>query len=139
MLKFFLAAALLLQTGLSYGQQKDSEPGYLMLVREVDYTTGGQPKPSLTVIEPDGTITTEELPVIKYNFSKGQINTTVKNTSADSTSVRIRRARFGRNFIYQAEVRKLNELSNQGWVLVNTTQQGMSVQYLFRKDQQPTK
>ena len=134
MLKFFLATALLLQVDLIYGQQMDSKSGYLMLVREVDYTSGGQPKPSLTVIEPDGTITTEELPIIKYNYSKSKINSTVKNTSADSTSARVRRARFGRNFIYQAEVRKLNELNNQGWVLVNTIQQGMSVQYLFRKD-----
>jgi hypothetical protein len=58
----------------------------------------------------------------------------VKGTTADSTSTRLRRFRYARNYIYQAEVRKLNELSAQGWTLVSTTQEGVSTRYLLRKE-----
>ncbi|WP_179197586.1 hypothetical protein [Hymenobacter crusticola] len=46
----------------------------------------------------------------------------------------MRRARYLRNYVYQAEVKKLNELGAQGWVLVNTLQEGTTVRYLLRKD-----
>ena len=109
---------------------------YLMVIRELDQTDlGVQPKPALTVIEPDGTFRTEELPVIAYNFPRQSINASiVKGTTSDSTSTRLRRFRYARNYIYRAEVRKLNELSAQGRNLVSTTQEGVSTRYLLRKD-----
>ena len=90
---------------------------YIMIIRELDQTDlSSQPRPALTVIEPDGSFKTEELPVIAQNFPRQSINASiVKGTTTDSTSTRLRRFRYARNYIYQAEVRKLNELSAQGW------------------------
>ncbi|TDN37313.1 hypothetical protein A8B98_01880 [Hymenobacter sp. UV11] len=94
-----------------------------------------QPRPALTVIEPDGTFKTEELPVISYNFPRESIKATiVKSSATDSTSTRLRRFRYARNYLYQAEIRKLNELSAAGWVLINTTQETGATRYLLRKD-----
>ena len=94
-----------------------------MVIRELNQTDlGVQPKPALTVIESNGTFRTEELPVIAYNFPRQSINASiVKGTTSNSTSTRLRRFRYARNYIYRPEVRKLNEFSAQGWNLVSTT------------------
>lgn len=116
---------------------KAAEPTqYLMVIRDLELTAySAQPHPALTVIEPDGSFTTQELPVITTSFPRESIKATiVKGSSTDSTSTRLRRFRYARNYVYQAEVRKLNELSAQGWVLVSTTQDGASTRYLLRKN-----
>ncbi len=138
MKKVFSATALALAILGSWAfYPKGAAPArYLMVIRELDQTDVSlQPKPALTVIEPDGSFKTEELPVIVSTFPRQSINASiVKGTTADSTSTRLRRFRYARNYVYQAEVRKLNELSAQGWNLVNTTQEGFSTRYLLRKD-----
>ncbi|SFQ19501.1 hypothetical protein [Hymenobacter arizonensis] len=134
---FFSTALVLTLLGFWAFRPKVIAPAqYLMVIRELDRTDlSEQPKPALTVIEPDGTFKTEELPVIASNFPRKSINATiVKGTTVDSTSTRLRRFRYARNYIYQAEVRKLNELSAQGWSLVSTTQEGVSTRYLLRKE-----
>lgn len=132
---FFLLLAA--AGGLWAFQTKDAPPTrYLMVIRDLERTGyADQPRPALTVIEPDGSFKTEELPVVTTALPRATIQATiVKGTTIDSTSTRLRRFRYANNFIYQAEVRKLNELSAQGWVLVNTVETGATTRYLLRKD-----
>ena len=136
-MKRLLLLLPLLAGGLWAFQAKDAPPArYLMVVRDLERTSySDQPHPALTVIEPDGSFKTEELPVVTTALPKATVQATiVKGSTTDSTSTRLRRFRYARNFIYQAEVRKLNELSTQGWVLVSTVEDGNTTRYLLRKD-----
>lgn len=132
----FTAVALALLGAWAFSPKGTAPARYLMVIRELQQADmPNQAKPSLTVIEPDGTFKTEELPIIANSFPRQNINASiVKGTSVDSTSGRLRRFRYARNYVYQAEVRKLNELSAQGWNLVNTTQEGLTTRYLLRKE-----
>jgi len=115
--------------------QKVSTSQYLMLVRELDNENIAGPKPSLTLVQPDGSFTTVELPQLQNDgVPKKELKATLLQGRADSTGTWLRRARYLRNYVYQAEVKKLNELGAQGWVLVNTLQEGNTVRYLLRKD-----
>ena len=132
-LLYLIGLPLLLCAAPSYAQ-KVTTSQYLMLVRELDNAIGG-PQPSLTLIEPTGSFTTVELPRLSgASISKKELNATLAQGRVDSTSTFVRRERYLRSYIYQAEVKKLNELGAQGWVLVNTLQEGTTVRYLLRKE-----
>jgi hypothetical protein len=136
--KSLAAVLVIIATSVSWAfYPKEAAPTqYLMVIRDIERTGyTNQPRPALTVIEPDGTFKTEELPVITTSFPRENIKATiVKGTATDSTSTRLRRFRYASNYVYQAEIRKLNELSAQGWVLINTIQEGGTTRYLLRKD-----
>ncbi|WP_324675859.1 hypothetical protein [Hymenobacter sp. GOD-10R] len=135
MLKLLSATSLFLLIGASSYAQKAFTSQYVMLVRELDNEAISGPKPSLTLIEPNGSFTTIELPkLVVSSISKKDLSATLAQGRADSTSTLVRRTRYLRNYIYQAEVKKLNELGTQGWVLVNTLQEGSIVRYLLRKE-----
>jgi hypothetical protein len=137
MVKLLLSLCLvLLVIGVpAYAQKPVASSSYLMLVRELDNNNIYQPQPSLTLIEPNGSFTIVELPVLySASISKKELNATLVQGRVDSTSNTTRRLRYLRNCVYQAEVKKLNELGAQGWVLVNTLQEGTTVRYLLRKE-----
>ncbi|QDA60838.1 hypothetical protein [Hymenobacter jejuensis] len=119
-----------------HAQKSTSTPRYLMLVRDLDLDAGGlATKPTLTVIE-DGTFTTVELPTLRGStYSKKVVNASMSGR-IDSTTNLLRRNRYVSNLLYQAEVKKLNELGTQGWVLVNTLQEGTTVRYLLQKNEE---
>lgn len=108
-----------------------------MLVRELEDANDSRPRPSLTIIQPDGSFTTVEFPTLNaFDVTKKELKASLAQGRADSTKTFDRRYRYARNYIYQAEIKKLNELGAQGWTLVNTLQEGTTVRYLLRKDSQ---
>ncbi|UOQ53218.1 hypothetical protein [Hymenobacter cellulosivorans] len=129
---------LLLASGAALAQRQPTPSRYLMLVRVIDISVPGSElgrSSSLTTIQPDGTFSTEEVQVLPItSISKKTANASIARFTPDSTSNNIRRQRYAQNTVYQAEVKKLNELSAQGWQLVSTTQEAATVRYLFRKD-----
>lgn len=128
-----LLLGLLLATGAAYAQQ--SAPKYLMLVREGAEIANNASYPSLTVIEPDGTFKTDEFRLFGWTVPKKTVNASISQAAAiDSSNLNQRRARYTRNMVYQAEIKKINELSANGWVLINTLQEGTTVKYMFRKE-----
>lgn len=133
MRKLICLLALLGPATAALAQQ--AVPRYLMLVREAQLATaGGRSYASLTVIGPDGSIKTEEFAVDFDGASKATVRASITRPLADSTTWLVRRSRYALNKIYQAEAGKLNELGSQGWVLVNTLQEGSTVRYLLRRD-----
>ena len=137
MTKLLLSLCLvLLVIGVpAHAQKPVASSSYLMLVRELDNNDMYRPLPSLTVIEPNGSFTIVELPILfSASIPKKELNATLVQGRADSTSNMTRRLRYIRNCVYQAEVKKLNELGAQGWVLVNTLQEGTTVRHLLRKE-----
>lgn len=130
-----LLGLLLLVSSPALAQRQPTPARYLMLVREIDGNESStNRRSSLTVIEPDGTFKTEEIQVDGGNFPKRTINGSISRFTPDSTGNYERRMRYSRNLLFQAETRKVNELSAQGWQLVSTTQEGVTTRYLFRKD-----
>ncbi|TGE10126.1 hypothetical protein [Hymenobacter fodinae] len=128
-----LLLGLALASSAAYAQQSSSK--YLMLVREGAEVDNNTSYPSLTVIEPDGTFKTEEFRLFGWTVPKKTVNASVSQAAViDSSNLNQRRARYTRNMVYQAEIRKINELSSNGWVLINTLQEGPTVKYMFRKD-----
>ncbi|PJJ54797.1 hypothetical protein [Hymenobacter chitinivorans] len=137
MYKITCLLGLLLTSSLAFAQNQPAVPAtarYLMLVRGIDTYESVNGHISLTVIQPDGTIRTEELQKFEANtVGKKAANASISRFAPDSTSSYTRRQRYAQNTVYQAEVKKLNELSAQGWQLVSTTQEGPTVRYLFRQ------
>ncbi|MCB2407192.1 hypothetical protein [Hymenobacter lucidus] len=130
-----LLGLLLLTTSAALAQRQPTPSRYLMLVREIDGNDfDANRRSSLTVVEPDGTFKTEEIQVNASLYPKRTINGSISRFSPDSTGNSERRVRYSRNLLFQAETRKVNELSAQGWQLVSTTQEGFTTRYLFRKD-----
>ncbi|TGE27039.1 hypothetical protein [Hymenobacter metallicola] len=136
MQKFIYLLGFGLTTSLAVAQgQATPAARYLMLVREVDASDANASRRiSLTVIAPDGTFRTEELQVEANKVSKKAVNASIARFTPDSTNNFLRRQRYIQNIVHQAEVKKLNELSAQGWQLVSTTQEAQTIRYLFRKD-----
>ncbi|TGD81247.1 hypothetical protein [Hymenobacter wooponensis] len=133
MKKVSLLLSFVLATSAAYAQQ--SIPKYLMLVREGAEVSNTTSYPSLTVIEPDGSFKTEEFRLFGWTVPKKTVNASITQAAAiDSSSLTQRRARYTRNLVYQAEIKKINELSSNGWVLINTLQEGTTVKYMFRKE-----
>ncbi|GAA4376644.1 hypothetical protein GCM10023186_10700 [Hymenobacter koreensis] len=89
---------------------------------------------SLTVIEPDGTMKTEEFVTYFNSIPKKALNASLQQGTADSTTLQQRRIRFANLKVYQAELQKLNEFSTNGWTLVSTVEEGPRTRYLLRKD-----
>ena len=130
-----LLGLLLLTTTAALAQRQPAPSRYLMLVREIDqYESTAYRRASLTTIEPDGTFRTEELVADANTVGKKMANASIARFTPDSTTNYTRRQRYAQNIVYQAEVKKVNELSAQGWQLVSTTQEGVTTRYLFRKD-----
>ncbi|RAK66912.1 hypothetical protein [Hymenobacter edaphi] len=136
MFRLICLLGLLLLVGSARAQQ--SATRYLTLVREaLPEQPSGQYQSSLTVIGPDGSIKTEEFLVDRNVASKKVIGASITRALADSSGWGYRRSRYALNKVYQIETNKLNELGAQGWVLVNTSQEGSTVRYLFRQDAAP--
>lgn len=133
MLRITCLSGLLLTTGSAFAQQPASR--YLMLVRTGGTDVAlGHYRSTLTVIGPDGSIKTEEFVVYRDVAPKKAINASITKALADSSTGAERRTRYTYNQVYQLENNKLNELGRQGWVLVNTLQEGTTLRYLFRQD-----
>ncbi|UOQ72368.1 hypothetical protein [Hymenobacter cellulosilyticus] len=134
MRKITCLLGLLLTTSIAFAQRQSTSSRYLMLVRELEQTVDTNQRASLTVVQPDGTFKTEEIQVEATAYPAKMVNASIARFTPDSTSRASRRLRYGHNKLYQLEVKKLNELSAEGWQLVSTTQEGSTTRYLFRKD-----
>ncbi len=129
-----ILAGLLLASTAARAQQP-AAPRYLMLVHEKEIPTGPTHVLSaLTVIEPDGTMKTEEFATYFNSISKKALNASLARGIADSTTLVMRRNRYAHLKVYQAELLKLNEYTARGWTLVSTTHEGLTTRYLLRQD-----
>nr|GEY48008.1 hypothetical protein [Tanacetum cinerariifolium] len=99
----------------------------LTLAPEQQYNVG------LTIIEPDGSFHTEELPDNFYSYTtKEKVAATVTSENTSNLYVN-RRNRYARNLLLQKELLKIKELTAQGWTLTSTVPDKFGVRYIFQK------
>lgn len=105
---------------------------YLILVSDITLDPSPQYNAALTVIEPNGTVHSEEL---SNNFYSSATRETVAATvSKDEGRAYVdKRSRYARNLLLQKENQKINELSAQGWALVSTAPDKFGIRYIFQK------
>ena len=106
MKKVFLSAALALAVAGSWAfYPKAAEPtGYMMVIGSATFS-GFTSKAEVTLVTPDGKATVEDVDARNGSAKKVTESLTV---------------------LHQAEMKKLNELKQQGWKIVQTTSQTIS-------------
>ncbi|MBD2767084.1 hypothetical protein IC235_04140 [Hymenobacter sp. BT664] len=106
MKKIFLPTALLLAVATSWAfYPKATEPtGYMMVIGSATFA-GFTSKAEVTVVDPTGKVSVQDVDA--------------RNGSAKKVTESL-------TILHQAELKKLNELKQQGWKIVQTTSQTIS-------------
>jgi hypothetical protein len=99
-----VALALVAVGSWAFYPKADSPSGYMMVVGSATFA-GFTSKAEVTVVTPDGKATVEEVDARNGSYKKITESLT---------------------FLHQAELKKLNELKQQGWTITQTTSQTIS-------------
>ncbi len=111
----------------------DSKSQYLFLISDLTLAPEQQYNVGLTIVEPDGSFHTEELPDNFYSYTtKEKVAATITSENTSNLYVN-RRNRYARNLLLQKELLKIKELTAQGWTLTATVPDKSGVRYIFQK------
>jgi len=111
----------------------DSKSQYLFLISDLTLAPEQQYNVGLTIVEPDGSFHTEELPDNFYSYAtREKVEATVTSQNTGNIYVN-RRNRYARNLLLQKELLKIKELTAQGWTLTATVPDKAGVRYIFQK------
>ena len=132
----FGATLMLAATGLWSFYPHATNEGksqYLFLISDLTLAPELQYNVGLTVVEPDGTFHTDELPDNFYSYTtKEKVAATITSENTNNLYVN-RRGRYARNLLLQRELLKIKELTAQGWTLTATVPDKAGVRYIFQK------